>query len=129
MEDQFVPYELALKLKQLGFNASCLARYRRGKFQSNTLCRLIDYNSNPIVMGDISAPLWQQVFDWCIEKHNLTGHITWYGGLEFPRMCFNYMYSGTLTQGLRKIGRTCDTYQEARQECLEKMINLIEDVQ
>lgn len=64
MINQFAPYDLSQRLKTLGFSEGCFARYRRGKFQSNTLCRLIDYNTQPIVQGDISAPLIQQAFDF-----------------------------------------------------------------
>jgi hypothetical protein len=31
MEKEFVPYELALRMKQLGFNEPCLARWQKNK--------------------------------------------------------------------------------------------------
>ena len=83
MEDQFVPYELALELKKLGiddkgkfnpkvgFNEPCFARYRRGRFQLNTLGKPHRYNSDEIVKGDVSAPLWQQAFKFIQSKVDL----------------------------------------------------------
>lgn len=67
---QFVPYELAVKLKELGFDEPCFARFRRGIFQLNVLGKPYKYNSNEVVEGDKSAPLWQQAFSFISSKVN-----------------------------------------------------------
>ena len=81
MENQFVTYEIALKLKELGFDEKCVASYYtydiknfskgkydyRGKFE-------FDYSTEDqyIVNSNetyyVSAPLWQQVIDWFDKK-------------------------------------------------------------
>lgn len=65
MEDQFVPYELAVKLKELGFNEECLARYcvvtewekptGEVRLQISSDCP----NNHKTLF---KAPLWQQAF-------------------------------------------------------------------
>ena len=69
MKKQFVTYEVALKLKELGFDEECLGYFGI----QNELKIEISYNSDPnlIRRNFISAPLWQQVIDWFREKHNI----------------------------------------------------------
>ena len=90
MENQFVTYEIALKLKELGFDEECIASYYTNIKENNTakydvrkkLNASFDYNaftdeddSGYIRNSDkeyyISAPLWQQVIDWFREKQNI----------------------------------------------------------
>lgn len=65
MKDQFVTYEIAKKLKELGFNEMCLGRY--------TLSQDLQYPQswkNSQVMG-ASAPLWQQAIDWLLKEYSI----------------------------------------------------------
>jgi hypothetical protein len=69
MNKQFVPKEIAKELKELGFNEPCLAWwFENGSVSVPTEGRTFwsDWNVNPM---RISAPLWQQVFDWIREKY------------------------------------------------------------
>lgn len=81
MNKHFVTYEIALKLKELGFDEECIASYCLFKDKENPelgyaeeLYGLVDnqrYNSNTntIFEGEISAPLWQQAIEWFVNKH------------------------------------------------------------
>jgi len=81
MKEQFATYEIALKLKELGFDEKCLAYYHnqvepsfcnnldRGNSVTNSESRYILYPQ------DCSAPLWQQAIDWFREKHNINVNI------------------------------------------------------
>lgn len=73
MKEQFVTYEIALKLKELGFDKKCFGYFGI----QNEVEIEISYNSNPnlIRRNFISAPLWQQVIDWCDSKGLLVGTI------------------------------------------------------
>lgn len=67
MKKLFIPYELALKLKELGFDEECLGWFYkdnsdRGKVQIRPFSS--EYG--------IKAPLWQQAFDFFLEKYNLS---------------------------------------------------------
>lgn len=73
MEEQFVTYEIALKLKELGFDEECLGYYSNGMqdvyfkfFNNDEDSKFLEQNYK-----DFNAPLWQQVFDWFREKHKI----------------------------------------------------------
>ena len=82
MEDQFVPYEIAIKLKELGFDEPCLAYFSTvydsiaqehngklilGKDPENLTCQ----KKMHYLFGQqiLLAPLWQQAIDWIGENH------------------------------------------------------------
>jgi len=65
MESLFVLYEIALALKELGFDEPCLGYY--DKTQTFHLCSFQNMNDK----GFVSAPLYQQAFRWFREKYDL----------------------------------------------------------
>ena len=72
MKNQFVPYEMALKLKELGFDVECLASYyHAGK---NLDINQYIHNGKYTVL----APLWQQVIDWLRINHNIHIKVDYY---------------------------------------------------
>lgn len=86
MNNLFVPYEIALKLKEKGFDEECLGLYFEDESFSydGEMYTLPTKNSNR-QLGDIwfAAPLYDQVIDWFIEKHNIeidTIRYTYSGG-------------------------------------------------
>ena len=68
MEKEFIPYEQALALKELGFDEPCLGKYDPLKI----LVTISRPNNNSYYKGSvpsfISAPLYQQAFRWLYEK-------------------------------------------------------------
>jgi hypothetical protein len=72
MEREFVTYDIALRLKELGFNEPCFTY-----FASNSKNTLFDPTGNTYTNSDfkdqdeiyIAAPLWDQVIDWLIEDY------------------------------------------------------------
>ena len=78
MEKEFVPYELALKLKELGFDEECLGAY--GKKGNFLRCTSKSWNLKSMkILNDYFgkgsyeylAPLYQQAFDWFEKEHRL----------------------------------------------------------
>ena len=74
MKEQFVTYEIALKLKELDFDEECFSAYT----ESGNLMDIGDY-SNDDKIGELDghsyyifclAPLYQQVIDWFRDKHH-----------------------------------------------------------
>jgi hypothetical protein len=139
MEKEFVTYELALRMKQLGFDEPCLAYYVETEFTatSDAMLFLINRNdtiihnnstylSNDIYEGVISAPLFQQVFRWFREKYDLLNDI----GISASRRndINKWMYSiiyldrNTYTHS----EKTYNTYEEAELACLKKIIEIVE---
>ena len=57
MNKEFIPYEQALELKELGFEEICFAWYHKGKLTFNELYNLPDIQQKT---RNTSAPLYQQ---------------------------------------------------------------------
>jgi len=72
MEKEFVPYELALELKQLGFDEPCLRYIYTGDTGNNyDHYLMVEFKNCNEDMLCISQPLYQQAFRWFREKHNI----------------------------------------------------------
>ena len=75
MKEQFVTYEIALKLKYLGFDEECLGDYYiipsdktpnpNGEFLG------LKYEDVSSYTRLVSAPLWQQAIDWIWSNYQL----------------------------------------------------------
>ena len=73
MENEFIPYEQALSLKELGFDEPCLAFYYGNKLLAvrQQDFKHIKTHCNKIFKNDeltITAPLYQQAFRWLYQK-------------------------------------------------------------
>lgn len=74
MEKEFVPYEIALQLKELGFNEPCFKKYIAGCLWSSPTVPEIYENIHPN-SSDCLAPTFSQVFRWFREKSGLKSWI------------------------------------------------------
>jgi hypothetical protein len=129
MKDQFIPYELALELKEIGFNEPCLGYYY---FLSNGDKELILHeHSNSSINShypkEISAILWQQAFDWFRKEHNL------HGDFRINQFGYGYMYSIISDKEYRSIVDLTGgvqykwSYEKARLACLQKLIEIVKN--
>lgn len=121
MEDQFVPYELAVKLKELGFKEKCFPYIMTLNFKSkapevNYRKGIKDHNSDSIYHTWISAPLWQQAFDWFRTKYNL--------GYSIHPITLDAFVTNINNAELFMLENN-DSYAKAKLACLEKLIELI----
>ena len=109
MTKEFVPYEQALKLKQLGFDEPCLSYYEGESFS---------HHLATTEGGDdyiIPAPLYQQAFRWFREKYNL-----------MPLVDRSYMNLYEFQVVEKAWGYSASTYEEAELACLNKLIEIVE---
>ena len=131
MEKEFVPYDLALELKELGFNEGVLAQYRVDGYLcwGKDDCSLgsdisdEDYKNNCFPEFGCRAPLWQQAFRFFREKY----------GLHYI-ICKNIQMDG---YGYREVilipymeeneNTIFKTYEEAEVECLVKLIEIAKE--
>ena len=145
MEKEFVPYELALKLKQLGFDEPCFAGYRDSEWIGtdgpNSRYFHSQLFSNHQFDEDqkecCSAPLFQQAFRWFREKYNLRQNIMDFIDNEAGNE-WDYEVAAIGTE-LNEYGhyiplieystydqnRKFKTYEEAELACLDKMIEIV----
>lgn len=73
MNEDFVPYELAVKLAENGFNEPCNAYYEPINLNLN-FCKLGWRNSLEKQLGVITAPTISQVLKWLRKEEKI--HIT-----------------------------------------------------
>lgn len=140
MQNEFVKYETALALKELGFDESCLGFYD-GK--GNTT---LYFNNKRDASGDFKpftkterllwfgAPLYQQAFRWFREKYELFGEIIMIipeeGSLDG---CITYVASVSNIREYKKCPKITNeyfpTYEKAESACLDKLIELVKNEQ
>ena len=118
MKEQFVPYEIALAMKELGFDESCLA------FHSEIHGLLITSPTQNVneIAGEVLAPLYQQAFDWFRERYD------WYYELTPHEDSYDWaavIYPLTCIDDPSHIGNDFLSYEDARLACLEELIEII----
>ena len=106
MEKEFVNYELALRMKQLGFDERCIMHWWKGK--------LSYYQMGDFSPTHTSAPTFSQVFRWFREKYNIHIRIEKYDETKW------WANWGSWTS------EVYDSYEEAELACLEKLIEIVE---
>lgn len=129
MKNQFIPYELAVKLKELGFDEVCLA------FYDGTKAFTYSPNNSSIYAIKTLAPLWQQAFDWFREEHDLHYSIVpeRTSRHRLSERVYNIIiYSFKINSNvIKSIVRDSEgnimrfvSKENAKQACLEKLIEL-----
>lgn len=124
MEREFVPYELAVKMKELGFEQPCLGIYNPSS--SINFLSFGQYNCQYPV--STLAPLWQQAFDWFREKHNMLANV--YSNASGYLYEMHDAIGGTHRLSFDDESGDCEmsgmftTYEKARTALLEKLIEL-----
>ena len=73
MEKEFIPYEQALALKELGFDEKCCAAYYK-KYDNEIGYHKVHRDFNFVALT-VSAPLYQQAFRWFREKYQLDSFV------------------------------------------------------
>ena len=127
MEKEFIPFELALKMKQLGFDKPCLAKYItsdlvvKGCYKDSHILHAL-FEENEICEAHILVPTFSQAFRWFREKYDLHHVIHNFTSLK-----------GTDEEYLAEVGKaddtfsSCRTYEEAELECLKKLIEIVQN--
>ena len=130
IEKEFIPYEQALELKELGFNQPCFAFYGLSRDDYKTIRLSIFQNLKTDYLPDIhhldvtcDAPLYQQAFRFFREKY----------GLHYI-ICKNIQMDG---YGYREVilipymeeneNTIFKTYEEAELACIRKLIEIAKE--
>ena len=123
MTKEFIPYELALRLKALGFDEPCF-----GSWWFNPSIHKLNEEELQIIKSYyfglpeycILAPTFSQAFRWLREKYNLKSWIEEYTKNKYiyeirPHKITDYKEGEIYVYA---------TYEEAELACLEKLIEL-----
>jgi hypothetical protein len=124
MSKEFIPYEQALELKELGFNELCLFYYT-----DNEALRI--YHQSEIYDYLVGAPLYQQAFRWFREKYGLYSAVNVDQTME-PKFayCISKYWTDALSWGWDTIVFNSDLYydyEETELDCLKKLIEIVKN--
>ena len=108
MEKEFIPYEQALALKELGFDEPCF-----GLYENRVFIFKIDSQQEKELLLNCTAPTYSQAFRWfrgrginnyiVSKNYRHTYHIFYHHIANIEIGCFK-------------------SYEEAEQDCLEELI-------
>ena len=131
MEKEFVSYQIALALKELGFNEPCFTYYYdiSGELRKNIS---VDIHNGWTYFPNIKlitlAPTFSQAFRWFLKKHKLYAVI-------IPTITMHWTYlTMTVVENMIEVPpyKNVKAYdysikEEAELECLLKMIEIVKN--
>ena len=116
MNKEFVTYEQALALKELGFDEKCMAKY-------NSWSTLFIREEPEPSEKEVPAPLYQQAFRWFREKHKQDSLVVPSG--DSTGKTNGYYYEIVFDFSKENIeSESFKTYEEAESACLDKLIEI-----
>ena len=135
MEKEFVPYKLAIKLKELGFDEKCIYYFRKNNknefilFQNDLGECYVNADFDKVLVWDeylenpqCSAPLYQQAFRWFREEHGLFGNpdIS-----NFENKTYGYAVTTLNHPHYLFNAHSFSSMEEAELACLDKLIEIL----
>jgi hypothetical protein len=125
MNKEFIPYEQALALKELGFDEPCFAHFVKHYDEIKCILNSDDFDewwTNNSDNLNVKAPLYQQAFRW-FRKKKYQAEILWRG--DFGDFCWKI---GRFKNGSHFFSDNgFKTYEEAELECLKKLIEIVKN--
>jgi len=121
MTQEFIPYEQALELKELGFKYGCQRFYNKNKKLKWSFANGLGqeyFNQSDAV----AAPLYQQAFRWFREKYDLFSYID-----ILERQNGEVIYDYVIVNNdleESEDDRKWNTFEEAELECLKQLIEI-----
>jgi hypothetical protein len=116
MNKEFISYEQALELKQLGFNEPCFGWYILE--DDGAVPMLVPEKCPKQDIGLCLAPTFSQAFRWVREKYKIRFFIQY--GMSDLGEFFKVIFPN---EGQRTT--SYDSYEEAELACLNKLIEIV----
>ena len=134
----FVPYNEALKLKELGFNEPCIFGYNdyrvlRSKIASSFDGDFVKWNEK--YDRDLKAPLYQQAFRFFREKYQWQSYIEPTSDQHNRELGYNYcLWNYKTGEEYNTMPQNCpsgdwefEKYEDAELACLIKLIEIVKN--
>ena len=121
MEKEFIPYQQALELKELGFNQPCF-----GWWFADEEMLIIDKSTKSTSENIIQAPTFSQAFRWFREVYGIDCFID-KGGIKGIYHAFVGGSEHGFLYGNNGNRPSEFTYEEAELACLEKLIEIVKE--
>ena len=119
IQKEFIPYEEALALKELGFDDPCFTHYLNSVLLKNSLVVNKREINSCFDQIRVAAPLYQQTFRWFREKYEYE--------ISIHKLIEEDGYMASIGwEGVKDIMEQVEgtTYEEAELFCLQQMIIL-----
>jgi hypothetical protein len=131
MEENFINYNQALALKQLGFDEPCFGKYDTHIADHWVLNILPEEHQFQNTNNACIAPLKQQALRWFRDKHNLRGFIGFRPNVkQFDFHIYDMSLSGidyvkqrSLEEYIKDL--LVGTHEEAESACIDKLIEIV----
>jgi hypothetical protein len=125
MEKEFIPYELALRMKALGFDEPCFSWY----VSENYGLEFGKVVKDNLIQDAVLAPTFSQAFRWFRDEHRIITEILFYNnGEEWEetefKVTLNRFEDFATHNTFVKSG--IKSYEEAELICIEKLIEIVE---
>ena len=120
IESLFVPYQIALDMKSIGFDEPCFSYYLEDgtRIPASYSWEGTVYPSNADLLPEwCTAPIFSQCFKWFREKHDLDV-------ISKPHIRKTKKY---VCDPVNIRLEAKNTYEEAELECLKKLIQIIKE--
>jgi hypothetical protein len=131
MEKEFIPYEQALDLQELGFDEPCLGRWliiTEWEAPTGEIRLQLGIEAECYDKNQCTAPLFQQAFGWLLKEHNLYAII-------IPTITMHWTFKTmTVIEGMVEAppykhvdAHDYATQEEAELACLKKLIEIVKE--
>jgi hypothetical protein len=117
---EFIPYEQAIELKELGFDEPCFKYWVQTYNDTHVW---MDVHDKALNDDDCKAPLYQQAFRWFREKYKFNHSIIFH---KHPFGTDDYQYLILLDED-EFVETGFNTYEEAELVCLKKLIEIVKE--
>ncbi len=131
MKKEFIPYEQALELKELGFDEPCFGFYDESLYFPNNENQYGTFCNQKLDPSSCSAPLYQQAFRLFRDSYNLFSTINVDKTME-PKFCYSIARYETsqFFEGWYDEVFNSDLYytqEEAELDLLKKLIEITKE--
>jgi hypothetical protein len=116
MEREFVSYEIALALKELGFDEPCFGYHEYSK--KFLITDSVFYTNSELKNNGITTPLYQQAFRWLLTLVNKDKLFSNKWTISYNEDYYS-LFLGGCNMGVF----------EAELECLKKLIEIVKNKQ
>jgi hypothetical protein len=125
MNKEFVTYEQALTLKELGFDEDCLGYYNIDPYLQNPTFNLVKPFEHEWCL---SAPIKQQVFRWFREMygfHFYSYQIKLYPDGDYPTKIWHGKINDEFVNTENGLAKShFYSYEEAENACIDKLLEI-----
>jgi hypothetical protein len=130
-EKEFVTYDLASRMKALGFTESCFNLYHLNRRELMYVCpnigEVATYKyDNHNKTNHISAPTWQSAFRWFKKEYKI--HVSYGTTSDYHEERNGFVISNYIDGSRNNLFTDWEvgTYEEAELACLTKLIEIVE---